>query len=145
MNFLKLYDIFLYSNLILVGLIWVIQLVHYPSFKFIDQLEFARFNEFHQMRISFVVIPCMLVELFSGVVLTFGWEFQVYQVPVIASLMILFLIWVHTFTFFVPLHRSFLAGEKKDLLIKKLVMHNWVRTLAWSSKAIILIVYYPQI
>ena len=47
----------------LVGLIWTIQLVHYPSFSFVAEDHFLEFHRHHTRSITWVVMPLMLVEL----------------------------------------------------------------------------------
>ena len=47
----------------MVGVIWVIQLVHYPSFHFINKKDYEQFQDFHMKRITYIVMPTMLIEL----------------------------------------------------------------------------------
>ena len=57
---------------IMVGVIWVIQLVHYPSFHFIDKDIYDSFQKFHMNKISIIVIPVMILELATGFLLLIG-------------------------------------------------------------------------
>ena len=57
------------SAFLLTGVIWTIQLVHYPSFHFIDKLSFTNFHNFHERRISIIVMPLMLIELITSIAL----------------------------------------------------------------------------
>ena len=54
---------------IMVGLIWTIQLVHYPTFHFIDKNLYSSFQKFHMNSISLIVVPVMVLELATGVLL----------------------------------------------------------------------------
>ena len=54
---------------IMVGVIWVIQLVHYPSFRFTDREKYVSFQIFHMRKISFIVMPVMVLEFLSGLLL----------------------------------------------------------------------------
>ena len=116
----------------LFGLIWTIQLAHYPSFWFISENDFADFHQHHTSSITVVVMPLMLLEL--GLV-----SWQAYQtswnwVWVIPLLLVLG-IWASTFFIQIPLHGK--LEITKDLqVIKQLVQTNWIRTLLWSFKAI---------
>ena len=56
----------------MVGVIWVIQLVHYPSFHFIDKDIYDSFQKFHMNKISIIVIPVMILELATGFLLLIG-------------------------------------------------------------------------
>ena len=57
------------SAFLLTGVIWTIQIVHYPSFHYIDKLSFTNFHHFHERRISIIVMPLMLIELTTSTVL----------------------------------------------------------------------------
>lgn len=110
----------------LLILIWLIQILHYPSFRFIDQRDFPRFAKFHGSRISMIVIPLMFMEL--GLALFFC-------NPVILTLVTG--IWLSTFLLQVPCHN--LLGLKHDpLIIDRLITTNWVRTTLWTIKYVIL-------
>jgi len=39
------------------GVIWIVQVVHYPLMRFVSGREFARFETAHRLRISWVVGP----------------------------------------------------------------------------------------
>ena len=45
------------STLILVGLIWTIQLVHYPLFDHVEAERFRDFHRQHSEHISWLVVP----------------------------------------------------------------------------------------
>jgi hypothetical protein len=47
---------------------------------------------------------------------------------------LVFIVWLSTFGLQVPIHNQLQTG-KEDLLIKRLVTTNWIRTAAWSLKA----------
>ena len=44
------------------GVIWMVQVVHYPLMRFVSGEQFARFETAHRARISWVVGPLMAVE-----------------------------------------------------------------------------------
>ncbi len=46
----------------LCGLIWTIQFVHYPLFKFVWQEQFRTYPAHHACLISWLVIPLLLLE-----------------------------------------------------------------------------------
>ena len=53
----------------LTGLIWVIQVVHYPLFASVGRSEFAAYEASHTRLITVVVGPVMLLELATSVLL----------------------------------------------------------------------------
>lgn len=116
----------------LVTLIWIIQLVHYPSFSYYDATTFNEAMGFHQQRISFIVMPLMLTEAaLAGFLLS-----QDRGVLNGLGLALIAGIWLSTFLLQVPLHQQLLAG--KDLAaIERLVTTNWIRTGLWSLKGLL--------
>lgn len=127
-------DVHFLSTSLMVGIIWVIQLLHYPTFHFIKESDYVKFQHFHMQRISFIVVPVMILELLSAFIL-------VYYIPsnlLTLCLIILLVIWLITFVFFTKLHQSLLDGYDKKI-VDKLVRINWSRTVLWSLRLIILI------
>ena len=122
------------STSLMVGIIWVIQLLHYPTFHFIKQSDYVEFQHFHMQRISFIVVPVMIIELLSGFMLVYYFWSNLF----ILCLIILLFIWLITFVFFTKLHQSLLSGYDK-IIVDKLVQINWSRTILWSLRLIILI------
>ena len=124
------------STLLLTGLIWTIQLVHYPSFHWIDPARFSSFARFHQNRISCLVLPLMLLELATTVVLAF-----LQHEGAILRLTITVLIWSSTFFLSVPLH-NLLLNSPDPKIIQRLVITNWPRTVLWSIRTILCLYWY---
>ena len=122
------------STSLMVGIIWVIQLLHYPTFHFIKESDYVEFQHFHMQRISFIVVPVMIIELISGFMLVYYFRSNL----LILCLIILLVIWLITFVFFTKLHQSLLGGYDK-IIVNKLVQINWSRTVLWSLRLIILI------
>lgn len=118
----------------LLGLIWIVQLVHYPAFQFIDRDRFQEFEDFHTRRISFIVAPLMILELLLAVLLLVG---SSYSIGYIFLSIIVVLIWLSTIFLSVPCHKE-LAIDKNDVIIKRLIITNWFRTILWSIKGVVL-------
>ena len=119
--------------LILSGLIWVIQIVHYPSFKYISIKNFDLFCEFHVRSISFIVFPLMFLELITAVLLLI---FSPSSLTII-NIIILGLIWLSTILLSVPIHRKLQSGYNIDS-INKLIKTNWPRTIFWTFRSALL-------
>ena len=128
--------IHLISTSLMVGIIWVIQVVHYPSFHFIGNSRYISFQKFHMERISYIVIPIMLVESISGFLLIYD-ELN----PILLISMVLLLsIWMLTVFFFALVHQKLVSGYQVGM-VAKLVKINWVRTLLWTLRLLLLIIY----
>ena len=132
MNHLLLLHIF--STIFMCGLIWVIQLVHYPSYIYIEEDRFEEFQKFHIKNITFIVAPIMLIELFTSfLLLAVDFNNSLLQINLISII----LIWISTFCLSIPCHNK-LTKKKNLMMIKRLVMTNWIRTILWSLRLIII-------
>ena len=123
------------SAFLLTGVIWTIQIVHYPSFHYIDKLSFTNFHNFHERRISIIVMPLMLIELTTSTALYIN---NMSSIVFALNLLIVVLIWCSTFFIQVPIH-SILSQKKDKKLIEKLVNTNWIRTFLWSMRMLLII------
>lgn len=120
--------------LLLTGLIWTVQLVHYPSFQFIEKDSFVEFEKFHQRKISILVIPLMILEVLLSFYNLFNSKLGlIYQISFTA----LVLIWLSTFTLSVPLHNR-LSKAYDPKAISNLINSNWPRTILWTTRSLIL-------
>ncbi|MDX1640115.1 MAG: hypothetical protein R3220_00360 [Balneolaceae bacterium] len=123
----------IFSSFALFGLIWCVQLVHYPFFLRSDQTNFIEHIAFHKSRISMIVVPFMITEL-----LTSG--FLAFQAEVLAGwhtfgLITVILIWLTTFLVQVPLHGKLSDGYDEST-VQRLINTNWIRTFLWSIKSL---------
>ena len=121
---------------IMTGVIWVIQIVHYPSFHFIEKELYTAFQKFHMNKISIIVIPIMLAELITGMMLFLDKSSK--SPFLIISFVILVLIWLITGVFFSKAHNELMTGYQ-ELVVNQLVVMNWIRTLLWTLRLLLLI------
>lgn len=128
------------ATIAMAGLIWFVQVVHYPLFREVGPGEFARYERLHQQRTTRIVAPLMLIELASALLVVFR-RVQAAGDLVLpaAGLVLLIAIWLSTFLVQVPLHAALEDGPD-DRLIRRLVATNWVRTAAWSARAVIAVI-----
>ena len=134
MEFELLLEVNFISTSVMVGVIWVIQLLHYPSFHFINEKKYIEFQHFHMQRISFIVVPVMLIELASALLLSYFFRSSL----TIILLALLLGIWGITFIFFTNMHQKLTNGYDPSI-VDKLVKINWPRTALWSLRLIILL------
>ena len=128
----------LISTSIMVGIIWVIQLVHYPSFHFVELKQYTTFQRFHMSRISYVVIPAMLTELFTLILIVISMD-QI-DTLIVASAILLIFIWLMTAVFFSGVHQKLTLGYDQTV-VDKLVKLNWGRTLLWTLRLLLISIY----
>ena len=119
----------------MVGVIWVIQLVHYPSFRYTDREKYVSFQIFHMRNISFIVVPVMILEFLSGLLLVLYHSNQESLLRI--SFILLLIIWLVTALFFAQIHQKLSKGYD-ETLVRNLVSLNWIRTLLWTIRTIII-------
>lgn len=113
----------------MLAIIWLIQLIHYPSFLHINENEFKDFHAKHTQIMGFLVGPVMVLELIiSCMQLSTG-----VNASSISLLIIVLCLWFFTFFVSVPIHNKLSGGFQKTL-IQKLILTNWLRTLLWTIK-----------
>ena len=112
----------------LVVLIWMTQLVVYPSFTYFSENDLVNWHTRYTAAVSIMVMPLMLSQVALhglGLVQDFAW------IKVGAAVLI-GLAWVNTFFYAVPLHNQIAAQQDVALASKGLVSVNWIRTVLWS-------------
>ena len=124
----------------LLGLIWTIQVVHYPLLKNVGHLEFVAYHDRHMSLITRMVGPLMLAEVGSaGWLLYLGERSIIYAI----SLGALGLVWASTAIWQIQLHQKLTRGYHAAT-IDRLVRTNWWRTLAWTVRALCLVILLIQ-
>ncbi len=137
MDFSSLLHVHLVSTLLMVGIIWFVQIVHYPLMVQVGSLQFHEYARLHQLRTTFVVSGPMLLEIGTAILL-FSWYPALRSSwSFLAAAVLLVIIWASTIFWQAPLHRALLAGYD-ERRIRLLVSTNWPRTLAWSLRAILI-------
>jgi hypothetical protein len=121
--------IYIFCSFYMTGVIWIIQLIHYPAFLEITDSNFIAFHQRHSTVMLILVGPIMVVELLT--VLVLAREFEIFWLVQAAMTILL---WGLTFFVSVPIHNKLAQGQKKELL-EKLTSTNWPRTLIWTAKA----------
>lgn len=125
------------STGLMAGLVWFVQVVHYPLFASVGEEKFKAYSAAHQSRTTLIVAPLMLIEAASAIGLLLLWPTEAGpRTLAIASVVLLAAVWVSTFAVQVPMHAK-LAGGFDSGVHRRLVATNWVRTLAWSARAVI--------
>ena len=124
----------LVATFAMTGIIWFVQIVHYPMLARLPHENFAELEREHCDRTGFVVAPPMLVEAFTLVWLILeGFDSPLF----LFTAALLGGVWLSTFTLQVPAHRALLQGWSEPVH-QRLVLTNWIRTAAWTLRAGIL-------
>jgi hypothetical protein len=121
------------ATALMTGIIWFVQIVHYPLFGSVPAESFTRYEQSHTVRTGVVVAPLMLLELASAASLPLLRNPIAFTPTYLAALGCLALIWASTFLIQVPLHG--LLEKRHDMAaISRLVQTNWIRTVLWSVR-----------
>lgn len=128
----------------MTGLIWFVQIVHYPLFARVPEAEFASYENQHTRLTGWVVASPMVLEALSAAAL---WLLAPAALPswfLGSSLGLLALIWGSTALLQVPCHQALSQGfdARQHRL---LVASNWLRTWAWSLRTLLLLGMLQQL
>lgn len=115
------------ATLAMVGLIWFVQVVHYPLLAHLDAAGIAE----HQRLTGHVVALPMSVEALTAALLVIDRPDGVPAAAVWIGLALVAVVWASTALLQVPMHRA-LAGGAGD--VRRLVRDNWIRTAAWTAR-----------
>ena len=121
------------ATLVMTGLIWFVQVVHYPLFAYVGDSRFGGYHRLHTRLTGRVVGPPMLVEAMSGTLLLWWRPDALPTALLVASTALLAVVWISTMWLQVPRHRS-LASARNEHDIRALVATNWIRTAAWTTR-----------
>jgi len=119
------------------GVIWFVQLVHYPLIRDYDRTAFPAVMLAHQARTFRVVFPAMITELITTLALL-NWTPG--GVPMWMPWVGAVLVGVWGFSTVlvqVPAHERLAAGGFDANLHRRLVISNWLRTAAWSARGVL--------
>ena len=122
------YTLFLFVHLlstaVMFGIVWFVQIIHYPLFAVVEEKNFSLFEKEHVRLTKFLIMPAMLLELGTGILLPFLASSELLDLYWF-NLLLLLGIWVSTFLIQVPLH-STLTAVKDNRVIRRLVQSNWI-------------------
>ncbi len=124
------------ATLFMTGLIWMVQVVHYPLFADVGTEEFGAYHRAHNRLITLVVFPAMVVELVTAILLVTRMPEGTPTALAWVGLALVALIWLSTVFVQVP-HHSQLASGFSESIHRSLVAGNWIRTAAWSVRSVV--------
>ena len=134
MNTDIIFKIHLAVTFYMLGVIYLIQVIHYPILALIGEEEFIECHAKHMRQTTFVIALPMFIELLTmGYLLYLSPLFRDDPYFILACLMTV-LIWSVTFFISVPLHNILATGYNQKTW-KTLINTNWIRTAAWTIRA----------
>lgn len=124
----------------LCTLIWLVQIVIYPSFLYYNESDLKRWHRTYTGRITIIVMPLMLSQLSLYVFLSYSQP----SFSSFAGLGLIVMVWAVTFFISVPLHANIDTLADTIITRKQLVRTNWVRTVAWTLVLLLTILHYGK-
>ena len=121
------------ATLFMVGLIWMVQIVHYPLFDEVGEQNYVRYQQRHQSNITYVVGPVMLIELVTALMMIWYRVERIDDWLVYSGIGLVVLIWLSTALIQVPCHAKLVKGFD-PMAYRWLVDSNWIRTIAWTLR-----------
>lgn len=116
-------------------LIWMVQLLIYPSFKWMAADNFKSWHRNYMRRMTYIVAPLMIAQ--TGLCFYFFYYYPAMVMPNITYSILVASTWISTFILFIPLHGKLDRELNKVALCDSLTHKNWIRVLLWTGVLIL--------
>lgn len=116
-------------------LIWLVQVIIYPSFRYIDSTKLNHWHRLYTRKILYFVGPLLFVQT-AVIALQVLFDPLVYMVDGL----LLGGVWIDTFFIAIPIHNAIDRGESLEKNILKLLRVNRRRAFLWTSLLLISVV-----
>ena len=126
------------ATLVMVGIVWIVQVVHYPLSERVGDSGFPAYSTAHSHLTRVVVSPPMLVEGATVVALLFFRPTALCASLAWAGLGLLAVVWLSTALLQVPRHRALGLGFDQQAH-RILVLSSWARTAARSTRGLLVL------
>lgn len=124
------------STLAMVGLIWFVQVVHYPLFSAVGRSNFGHYERSHQRRTTIVVAPLMLAEALTATTMIWCRPDGISQSLALFGVALVATLWISTFFWQVPAHEQLMRSFDTNAH-RRLVLSNWFRTAVWTARGLL--------
>jgi hypothetical protein len=121
----------------MTGLIWFVQIVHYPLFDSVGINEFQLYAERHRQLTTLVVFSPMVIEISTAALLAMTWKRSDGWLLWLCFAMVVG-IWISTALCSIPCHAKLCGSGYSQATHQWLVLSNWLRTALWTVRAVIL-------
>jgi hypothetical protein len=125
-----------FATCVMVGVIWFVQVVHYPLLATIGQDRASEIAQEHQRRTGWVVGLPMAAEGVTTLWLVFDSPSGVHVVLPYVGGILLAIALGSTIFLSVPLHEKMANSPSADIGAQ-LVRTNWPRTIAWTLRGVL--------
>jgi len=120
----------------MVGVIWFVQVVHYPLFARVDGPGSGEYAVENQRRTSWVVGLPMAAEGLTALWLVASPPDGLGRVLPIVGLALLAVVLGSTVLLQVPAHAQLVDGHDAST-VSRMVAGNWIRTVGWTARGVV--------
>lgn len=126
------------ATFFMTGVIWFVQIVHYPLFASTGSTDFRTYEQQHSSLTTWVVAPPMFTEAITAVLLFWWRPLGVSNWQLSIGLALVMVIWLSTALVQVPCHDALSQGFDSKVH-QRLVRTNWIRTVTWSLRSLLVL------
>jgi len=133
-----IFIIHLVSSFMMIGIVWLVQVINYPLLSLVPEQFFSAYYRSHLLKSQWIIVPLMVLEAATGGLLLIFPIVQVaywlYQI----NFALIVLIWLETILMHLSVHRQ-LKERHSKAAIENLTRIGWLRTITWSAHGAVLI------
>lgn len=123
------------ASAIMCGIIWFVQVIHYPLLASVPGEAGAAYARLNRRRTAWVVLPPMIVEAMAAAWCVYRPPAGVSRPLAVAGLGLVAAVWISTLAVQMPLHERLGREGCRAELVARLVASNWPRTILWTARA----------
>ena len=112
---------------LLFMLILLVQIIIYPAFNNINVEVFSEWHHSYMQKISIIVGPLMLIQP----VIVISQCLTQNTLLCYFSIIMILIVWIVTFIYSVPCHNLLQQEGYDKVIVDKLIITNWLRTIPW--------------
>lgn len=121
----------------MTGLIWFVQVVHYPLFSRVGDITFTQYANSHRVRTGSVVALPMLAQAALSLWAVCDTGLSTVRELVWLNFFMVFAVWILTAACSVPCHDKLCSKGFSPEIHRWLVATNWLRTILWSLCSVV--------
>ena len=126
------------ATLALAGIIWFVQIVHYPLFPRLQPGGFPSFHAESLRRTSWLVVPLFATETVTAILLLWHRPSGLPLSLAVAGLSLVLVNWISTLFLQMPRHRALSKGFN-HYVYRELVATNWIRTFTSTARCAVVL------
>ena len=131
------------ATFMMTGIVWFVQVDHYPLMARIGPEEFPAWEQAHRVISTWLMGPIMVVEAATAAALLRRRPASAPRALLWVGAALVVVVWASTAFIQLPLHAA-LSRAFDPALHARLVATNWIRTVGWSLRALLVLVFLAR-